>query len=118
MLLSELLGMRVRSRDGEDLGRIVDVRFRRGPRKGEREGTLELVGLIVSPHSRSSFYGYERGRVSRPIVIAKAIAWLHRRSRIVPWECVQRVDDDVVLGVAAPLIPLDVRRAPAGTPDR
>lgn len=111
MLLSELLDAPVYAPDGRSLGRVVDVRFRRGRRNGGHEGRLAVVGLIISPHSRMSFYGYERGRVNRPAVIAKLIAWIHRRSRVVPWECVQIVTaDGVLLGVEPPDIPLDVRR--------
>jgi len=111
MLLSELLDAPVHGPDGRDLGRVVDVRFRRDDRTDAREGRLILIALIISPHSRMSFYGYERGRVNRPAVIAKAIAWIHRKSRVVPWECVQIVTDQgVFLGVEPPVIPLDVRR--------
>lgn len=110
MLLSELLDSAVLDEKGARLGTVVDVRFRRAARRGRHEGELELVALIVSPHSRMSMYGYERGRVERPAVIARGIEWLHRRSRIIPWECVARVDKDtVVLGVRPPRIPLDMR---------
>jgi sporulation protein YlmC with PRC-barrel domain len=111
MLLSELLGMRVAAPDGKHLGHVVDARFRRGERKDGHEGDLELVALIVSPHTRMSFYGYERGRVNSPVLIARAIEWLHRRSRVIPWECVTRVEEGVVvLGDEPPDIPLDARR--------
>ena len=111
MLLSELFDKPVRTPRGGELGRVVDVRFRRGPRRGRREGELELVALIVSPHSRLSYYGYERGSVKGPAVIASIVRWLHRDSWIVPWEYVARVDEDaVVLAEAAPRIPLDPRR--------
>ena len=111
MLLSELLHQPVRSPSGDDLGRVVDVRFRRGPRRDRREGDLELIAIIVSPHSRLSYYGYERGSVKGPAVIAAIVRWLHRDSRIIPWECVARIDDrGVALGVAPPRIPLDPRR--------
>lgn len=110
MLLSELLGCRVVAPDGHALGTVVDVRFRRGARDHAHEGPLELIALIASPHSRQSFYGYERGRVQGPAVIAWIIRRLHRGSRIIPWECVQRVDEgEVRLGVEPPVIPLDVR---------
>lgn len=110
MILSELLGSRVHTPDGSDLGAVVDVRFRHAGREGRRAGDLELVALIVSPRSRSSFYGYERGTVRGPALIAAVIRRLHRGARIVPWECVARVDRDVVhLGVAPPMIPLDLR---------
>ena len=110
MILSDLLGRRVREPDGTELGRVVDLRFRRGPARRAHEGELELVALIVSPHSRLSFYGYERGRVNRPAVIDALIRRMHRGSRVVPWECVARIgDDEVRLGVKAPVIPLDTR---------
>ncbi|MET0716537.1 MAG: PRC-barrel domain containing protein [Mycetocola sp.] len=110
MLLSDLLGKPVHAVDGSSLGAIVDVRFRRAPRTGRHEGALELIALVVSPHSRHSMYGYERGRVNGPLVIAALIRWLHRKSRVIPWDCVSRVDPAaVVLGVEPPVIPLDVR---------
>src|SRR3954454_9598093 len=88
MRLSELLYKPVHEPQGESLGTVVDVHFRRGARSGRHEGQLELIALIVSPHSRLSYYGYERGDVNGPAVIAKTIQWLHRDSYIVPWECV------------------------------
>ena len=110
MLLSELLDSTVLDKDGVRLGTVVDVRFRRAARRGRHEGDLELIALIVSPHTHMSMYGYERGRMEGPAAIARGIGWLHRRSRIIPWECVQRVDEGtVVLGVRPPRIPLDVR---------
>jgi sporulation protein YlmC with PRC-barrel domain len=111
MLLSELLGCRVLAPRSGDVGTVVDVRFRRTARKSGKEGDLELIALIVSPHSRQSFYGYERGRVGGPAVIAAIIRRLHRGSRIVPWECIQSVSaGEVRLGVEPPVIPLDVSR--------
>lgn len=110
MLLSDLLGSAVRTPEGRMLGRIVDIRFRREPRQGAHEGTLQLIALIASPRTRLSFYGYERGRVDRPAVVAAVLRWLHRGSRVIPWECVQRVEHDVVvLNCDPPVIPLDVR---------
>ncbi|MBW9095507.1 PRC-barrel domain-containing protein [Microbacterium jejuense] len=116
MLLSELLDMPVTDVNGDRVGTVVDVRFRRGARRRDHEGDLELIALIVSPHSRLSMYGYERGRVNRPAVVARLIGWAHRGARLIPWECVRVVESDgVVLGVAVPEIPLDVRRGIPGT---
>ena len=110
MLLSDLLGSSVRTPGGRTLGRVVDVRFRRGPRQGAQEGTLQLIALIASPRTRLPFFGYERGTVDKPAVIAAIVAWMHRGSRVIPWECVQRVDrNTVLLNCEPPLIPLDVR---------
>jgi sporulation protein YlmC with PRC-barrel domain len=111
MLLSEMLNRPVRSPRGEEIGRVVDVRFRRAARSGRYEGNLELIALIVSPRSRLSLLGYERGSVKGPAVIAAFVRWLHRDSFIVPWECVARLDDrGVTLGVSPPRIPLDPTR--------
>lgn len=110
MILSDLLGSTVRAPSGNTVGSVVDVRFRRGPRHGAREGDLQLIALIVSPRSRTSFYGYERGTVHRPVLVAAIIRWIHRGSRIVPWECVSSVERDVIhLGMEPPLIPLNTR---------
>src|SRR6478735_9867712 len=108
MLLSELLDKSVHTPNGASVGVVVDVRFRRGARNRRHEGPIELIALIVSPHSRLSYYGYERGTVNAPAVIARTIEWMHRDSYVVPWECVSRVGDDgVILGVMPPRIPLD-----------
>lgn len=110
MLLSDLLGCRVLEPDGRSVGTVVDVRFRRGPARRAHEGELELIALIVSPRTRMSYYGYERGRVNAPALINAIVTRLHRGSRVIPWECVASVGDgEVRLGVAAPLIPLDAR---------
>jgi sporulation protein YlmC with PRC-barrel domain len=111
MYLSDLLGVPVHARDGRQMGRVVDVRFRRADGGGRGDKHLELIALIVSPRTRLSFYGYERGRVNRPIVLAKLISWLHRGSQVIPWGCVERITDEgVLLGVEPPRIPLDDRR--------
>jgi hypothetical protein len=45
-----------------------------------------LLGLIVSPHSVSSFLGYERTEVNRPWPLPQMLAWRHRGSFLVMWE--------------------------------
>lgn len=110
MLLSDLLESEVRTPEGRMLGRIVDARFRRGPRNGAQEGTLQLIALIASPRTRLAFFGYERGRMDSPAIIDGILRWMHRGSRVIPWECVQRVDEgSVLLNCDPPDIPLDVR---------
>ena len=64
----------------------------------------------MSPHTRLSFYGYERGRVQRPAVVAAIIRRMHRGSRVIPWECVASIEDGCVrLTFEPPSIPLDTR---------
>lgn len=89
MLLSELLDLPVHDADGARIGWVVDLRFRLSD-DGPAEGT-ELVGILVSPKSRASYFGYERRDARSPWLLASVIRWRHRRTRLVPWPDVQRV---------------------------
>ncbi|TPW77491.1 PRC-barrel domain-containing protein [Schumannella soli] len=89
MLLTELLRMRVVEVDGTEVGRVVDARFRI-----DAQGGARLVGLIVSPHTRAPFLGYERAALDEPLVLDRFLRWLHRGSFLVDWPDVRRLDDD------------------------
>jgi hypothetical protein len=76
------------------LGVVTDARFVQA--EGEAPTTIRLFGLIVSPRSRISSFGYERRSVHAPALLA---AWIRRRHRgtfLVRWEDVARIDDGVV----------------------
>ncbi|GAA4186249.1 hypothetical protein GCM10022288_09460 [Gryllotalpicola kribbensis] len=107
MLLTDLLGLRVRDGAGGDLGAVVDVRFvLDGPPSGSGTGALaeaRLHGLIVSPHRSSSFLGYERTGVNRPWLIAHFLAWRQRRAVLVLWRDVASVGDELALRPGATL---------------
>ncbi|NYG57234.1 sporulation protein YlmC with PRC-barrel domain [Nocardioides daedukensis] len=71
--LDHLLGMRVH-RDGEDLGRVLDVRI------GNRGGDLECRHLIVGRGRPGTMLGYDRSRHMGPAVVSHLIRWMHRHT--------------------------------------
>lgn len=94
MILNDLLGTPVHDASGAKLGRVVDARFRLTGRATPAKA--QLVGLIVSPRSASSYLGYERTGESRPVVIDRFLRWRHRGSFLVAWDDVQRVSATAV----------------------
>jgi sporulation protein YlmC with PRC-barrel domain len=96
MILSDLLGSPVVSAEGERLGRVVDARM---VLDGPPDGLLaaaRLYGLVVSPHSHSSFAGYERTGVDAPALIARFLRWRARGSFLVLWTDLASFTDDVI----------------------
>jgi len=96
MILSDLLGSPVLTADGERLGEVVDARL---ALDGPPDGLLaaaRLYGLVVSPHSHSSFAGYERTGVDAPALIARFLSWRARGSVLVLWTDLASFSDDVI----------------------
>lgn len=96
MILSDLLGSNVLTADGERLGVVVDARL---AMDGPPDGMLaaaRVYGLVVSPHSHSSFAGYERTGVDAPALIARFLRWRGRGSVLVLWADLASFTDDVV----------------------
>lgn len=52
------------------------------------------MGLLVSPHSRLSTWGFERRGQQAPAIIARLQHWLHRGLFLVAWEDVARIGGD------------------------
>ena len=76
MNVSDLLGSRVRTEDGESLGRIHDVRAELGPR------SLKITGLVVG-----------RWGVLERLGLGAPGSGVRIRSRdVVPWKDVVRAD--------------------------
>ncbi len=95
MILSDLIGAAVVDDAESAVGRVVDARFRlEGAANPSR---ARLVGLIVSPRSRSSYLGYERTAASRPVVLDRILRWLHRGSFLVSWEDIERIEEHRVV---------------------
>ena len=107
MILGDLLGARVLD-SGTTLGHVIDVRLAvqiaadpgdRVPdapladRVGRRDavGRAEVVGLLVSPRSGSSFLGFERTGVRSPALIAALVRRRHRGTFLVPWQQVEAI---------------------------
>jgi sporulation protein YlmC with PRC-barrel domain len=94
MILSDLLRSEVLDDTGRRLGYVADVRLRlEGHARPPR---ARMVGIIVSPRTRSSFLGYERAVLGRPVILDRLLRWVHRGSFFVAWEDLQRFDDERV----------------------
>jgi sporulation protein YlmC with PRC-barrel domain len=89
--LSDLLDRDVRSDDGHDLGRVNDVRF-------ERVGAeWRVSALIVGTAAFAERLGFAHGVVQRPVLLARAMRWVARHARVVPWEAAKKRDDHLVV---------------------
>jgi hypothetical protein len=71
---------------------------------------MTLRGFIVSPHSGSSFLGYERTETRAPWLLWRALWWRHRGSFLVLWPDIAQIDRRRVH-----LCPGYVRHSPAFT---
>ncbi|KAA0109011.1 PRC-barrel domain-containing protein [Mycolicibacterium sp. P1-5] len=96
MQLSELLGLPVCDSDGTQLGSLIDVRLSVTGDMGDRPDAPKVVGVIVSPHSSSSYLGYERRRVDQPRVLANLLRWRHRGTFLTLWDDIEDVTSDRV----------------------
>jgi sporulation protein YlmC with PRC-barrel domain len=112
MRVGELIGTKVEDRSGQMVGWVTDVRLvRDGPVLGTFGASYLVEGLIVTPHHRGGYFGYETGRVSGPALLRWLFTRLHRGSVFAPWEAIDAVDDELVtlrascdeLGPPAPL---------------
>lgn len=90
MILSDLLDSRVLDSAEHTVGWVLDVRF---VEAGER---LRLESLIVGPHRRMPFLGYERTGMDRPRLFAVLFRRMHAGSLIIPWTEVERIDANTV----------------------
>ena len=96
MILTDLLGSDAVEADGTRVGRVVDVRLEITGAPDQLLAATGVTGLLVSPRSRFSTWGYERRGEDGPFLIARLQRWLHRGMFLVAWEDVARVDDGVV----------------------
>lgn len=94
MILSDLIGSHVVDEQGAPLGRVSDARFRLSGHTTPPRATLQ--GIIVSPRTAASFLGYERTGMTRPVVLARILRWLHRGSFFIAWSDIARIDEDTV----------------------
>ncbi|MBM7502967.1 PRC-barrel domain-containing protein [Agromyces aurantiacus] len=97
MILSELLGSEVVDAAGDRVGSVVDARFAIDGAPGQLLAAPRLVGLLVSPRSRTSMWGYERTGVSAPWPIAHYLRRVHRGLFLAAWADIARVDEGRVV---------------------
>jgi sporulation protein YlmC with PRC-barrel domain len=96
MQLSRLLGLRVIDADAHPVGTVIDVRLAIAGDRAQNPATPRVVGLVISPRTKSSFLGYERSKVTAPLMIAALLGWRHRGTFVAAWEDVARIATDVV----------------------
>ncbi len=58
--------------------------------------TPRVLGLVISPRTKSSFLGYERSDADAPMMLAAFLRWRHRGTFLAAWEDVARVNPDLV----------------------
>ena len=96
MILGDLLGAVVYDDGGARLGRVADARFVVDGAPQQLMANARLLGLVVNPHSASSFLGYERTPLNQPWPLPQLLRWRHRGSFLVLWEDIARVGADSV----------------------
>jgi sporulation protein YlmC with PRC-barrel domain len=94
--LSELLGLSVFDTAEQRVGAVVDVRLAVGGDLDHHPDRPTVVGLLVSPHTRSSYLGYERSDARRPKVLAALLRRRHRGTFLALWNDVHRIDAESV----------------------
>jgi hypothetical protein len=76
---------------------VIDVRLEISGAPRQLLAETVVTGLLVSPRSRFSTWGYERRDEDGPFLIARFQRWLHRGTFLVAWADVERVDEGRVV---------------------
>jgi sporulation protein YlmC with PRC-barrel domain len=97
MRLSRFLGLPVADAGGHPVGTVVDVRLTISGDLKDKPSTPRVLGLIVSPRTKSSFLGYERSSASAPTMLSALLRYRHRGTFLAGWEDVARVGTDRVV---------------------
>lgn len=97
MRASDLLGARVVTADGTQLGAVTGLRCTSdGPTKRGHLPAPRLVGLVVAQRGVGAALGYQQQGQRGPRVVRIVVQWLHRHDRLIPWSDVTDVGDGVV----------------------
>lgn len=96
MRLSELLGLRVLDARHRPVGTVIDVRLAIGGDPTDDPPAPRVLGLVVSPKTRSSYWGFERSGATAPALLSRIARWRHRGTFLAAWEDVARVGPDTV----------------------
>lgn len=97
MQLSDLLGLDVHDATAQRVGTVIDVRLNLGADNiDEPSATPRLVGVLISPRTRSSYLGYERSNVRGPWLLAAVLRWRHRGTFLAAWDDIHTIHSDSV----------------------
>jgi hypothetical protein len=87
----------VRDRAGKRLGTIVDVRLCIAGDLDDLPALPVIFGVVVSPHTASSYLGYERSEIRHPRLLAAALRWRHRDTFLALWPDIAELDAEEVI---------------------
>ncbi|WP_185893574.1 PRC-barrel domain-containing protein [Streptomyces sp. WAC08241] len=96
MRLADLMGARVRDRDGREIGHVSDVRLREHP--GPAGTVLKVEGLVVATRARGRLIAYDHRPVDGPWPLAWLARWAARNARWAPWPAVAAHEPPARLG--------------------
>lgn len=96
MQLSKLLGRPVIDAGSHPVGTVVDVRLTVAGDPQNSPPAPRVVGLVISPRTRSSFLGYERTAIRQPRMLAALLRWRHRGTFLAAWDDIARVGADKI----------------------
>lgn len=92
--LAQLLGASVRTRDGRDLGNVLDVRLEAAPGESVRSPVDHLVvaWLLLGKAAPGMLLGYDRREAEGPWLVRALVKALQRRSQMVRIDHVDEID--------------------------
>jgi hypothetical protein len=96
MQLSSLLGLRVIDAAQHPVGTVVDVRLTLVGDLEDSPAAPRMLGLVISPHTKSSFLGYERSGANAPMLLAALFRWWHRDTFLAAWDDIGQVGSGLV----------------------
>ena len=94
MRISELLSCDAITEDGRRLGHVMDIRFH-----GEDGDATSFTadGIVVGRMGFAERFGYGRGVVEGPWLVARVLQWLSRNGRYVPWDAIRGFGDGHII---------------------
>jgi sporulation protein YlmC with PRC-barrel domain len=96
MQLSKLLGLRVIDAAQHPVGTVVDVRLALTGDPEHNPPRPRVLGLVISPRTKSAYLGFERAKADAPVMVAALLRWRHRGTFLAAWDDVARVGTDLV----------------------
>jgi hypothetical protein len=89
--LSDLLGARVTTLEGREIGHINDVRLAPGQSIHGVRAELLVAGLVISDRHAGSMLGYDRRPDQGPWLVRTLVRRLHSHASYLPWTAVEHV---------------------------
>lgn len=106
--ISELLGCKVITCDGRELGVVKDVRLAPTSAVAGLRAELIVAGLVVGKRHTGALLGYDRQPEQGPWLVRAVVRWLHRDSGYLPWHVIRDIgwSDGVLHSMTNELEPL------------